>query len=230
MQNDNATALAFSGGKDSLACLYLAPPDVTLIWVNTGKAYPETLAIMEEVRKRYRFCEVKTDRDGQNECNGIPSDIVPVNWTREGFLVTRIKRPLIQSYITCHTANVFQPLTDAARYLGVRTLLWGVRATDPHWGAAQPGQMANGIRYEYPIWDWSDAQVLAFLKERMELPEHLYLTSQSSLDCYDCTAYRAESKGRLDYTKKHHPELYEAYLRRKVVLDEALVSAGLFDA
>jgi len=36
--------LAFSGGKDSMACWYLyRDQQPIVIFVNTGKAYPETL-------------------------------------------------------------------------------------------------------------------------------------------------------------------------------------------
>ena len=43
--------LAFSGGKDSLACWYLYKAKNPIVFfVNTGKAYPETLALVEEIR------------------------------------------------------------------------------------------------------------------------------------------------------------------------------------
>jgi 3'-phosphoadenosine 5'-phosphosulfate sulfotransferase (PAPS reductase)/FAD synthetase len=47
--------LQFSGGKDSLACLLLLRPwwdRLTVMWVNTGAAFPETLELMEAVRSR----------------------------------------------------------------------------------------------------------------------------------------------------------------------------------
>jgi tRNA(Ile)-lysidine synthase TilS/MesJ len=44
--------LAFSGGKDSLACWYLCKHlNPVVLWVNTGKGYPETLEIVNEIRE-----------------------------------------------------------------------------------------------------------------------------------------------------------------------------------
>ena len=52
--------LAFSGGKDSLACWYLYKANNPIVlWVNTGKAYPETLAIVDEIRSEaVEFIEI----------------------------------------------------------------------------------------------------------------------------------------------------------------------------
>ena len=45
-------ALQFSGGKDSLAVLYLCKEwwnKITVVWLNTGSAFPETIAQMEGI-------------------------------------------------------------------------------------------------------------------------------------------------------------------------------------
>jgi phosphoadenosine phosphosulfate reductase len=44
------TALQFSGGKDSLACLHLYReqwPDLLVMWLNTGAVYPEMMDYMD---------------------------------------------------------------------------------------------------------------------------------------------------------------------------------------
>ncbi|MFG0641366.1 phosphoadenosine phosphosulfate reductase family protein, partial [Delftia sp. WSY_22] len=47
-------ALHFSGGKDSLACLYLLRPLVEqglpVYWLSTGDTIPETRAVVDQVR------------------------------------------------------------------------------------------------------------------------------------------------------------------------------------
>ena len=71
------TALLFSGGKDSLACLYLYRDvwdRLPVIWVNTGAAYPEMIEYMEGwKRRRPHFIEVKTKRTARF---GNPEDQV----------------------------------------------------------------------------------------------------------------------------------------------------------
>ena len=80
--------LAFSGGKDSWACLWLNKDrldNIVVVWVNTGKNYPEmleTIALAKSICPN--FGEITVDRDGQNAYHGIPAEIVPVNWTRFG--------------------------------------------------------------------------------------------------------------------------------------------------
>ena len=60
-----------------------------MIWVNAGKAYPETLALVDEVRaEAAEFIEVCTDRAAQNAAWGIPSDLVPIDHTRIGQATT----------------------------------------------------------------------------------------------------------------------------------------------
>ena len=45
-------ALQVSGGRDSIACLYLMRPywdRVTVYWLDTGAAYPETVSLMQRI-------------------------------------------------------------------------------------------------------------------------------------------------------------------------------------
>ena len=205
--------LAFSGGKDSLACWYLYKAKNPIVFfVNTGKAYPETLAIVEEIRaEAVEFIEINIDQQAQIDANGIPSDIVPINNTLDGEIVSGKKDVLIQSYLNCCTQNITLPLLNAVKERGITQLIKGQRNDDSFKGESRHGVIVDGIEYIQPIEKWTGKQVLDFVAtQRGQLPEHFSL-NHTSLDCYDCTGFMKDSADRVEWTKVNHPELYDKY-------------------
>lgn len=222
------TGLAFSGGKDSWACLWLNKDrlhDIDVIWVNTGKNYPELLATIEKAKVLCpNFHEVHTDRDGQNAAHGLPADVVPINWTALGQQFTGPKPVTIQSYLGCCYENISWPLHLKAKELGLTEIIRGQRMDEGHIGGARDGTVFEGIKCLHPIENWTKEQVLDFVAKHMELPDH-FRFEHSSMDCYDCTAYRKESADRVDYMRTTHPVLYEHYSERSNALNTALQEA-----
>lgn len=220
--------LAFSGGKDSWACLWLNRDrlaDVHVIWVNTGKNFPELLETVEKARAMCpNFHEVKTDRERQNAAMGIPSEVVPSDWTAFGQLLSGPKDVTVQSYLDCCFTNISGPLHATAKRLGVTELIRGQRTEDEKKGACQDGSVVDGIVYRHPIESWTTQQVLAYVAEHMPLPGHFGL-KHSSMDCFDCTAYRKDSRDRIAYMNKEHPMLFRAYKVRADRLDHAIQAA-----
>lgn len=217
-------ALAFSGGKDSLACWLLhRHEDPFVIWVNTGKAYPETLSVIDLVKSQTtKFVEVKTDQAAQNAVHGLPSEIVPIDWTSDGMQIAGSKPVRIQSYLQCCWTNISAPLHNAAKQLGVDFLIRGQRNDEHHKSLATNGSVVDGITYLQPIEDWTRERVLAFIAEHMDVPEHFAL-DHSSMDCYDCTAFLAQSIDRAEWTRVRWPELHSRYLARLSQVAEALM-------
>ena len=205
--------LAFSGGKDSLACWYLyKAKNPIVLWVNTGKAYPETLAIVEEIRaEAVEFIEINVDQQAQIDANGIPSDIVPIANTVHGMIVSGEKPVLIQSYLNCCMENITIPLLDAIKKRGITQIIKGQRNDESCKGESRHGAVLDGVEYIQPIEKWTGKQVLDFVAtQRGQLPEHFNL-NHTSLDCYDCTGFMKESADRVEWTKVNHPELYDKY-------------------
>ena len=205
--------LAFSGGKDSLACWYLyKAKNPIVLWVNTGKAYPETLAIVDEIRaEAVEFIEINVDQQAQIEANGIPSDIVPIANTVHGMIVSGEKPVLIQSYLNCCMENITIPLLDAIKKRGITQIIKGQRNDESFKGESRHGAVMDGIEYIQPIEKWTGKQVLDFVAtQRGQLPEHFNL-NHTSLDCYDCTGFMKDSADRVEWTKVNHPELYDKY-------------------
>lgn len=220
--------LAFSGGKDSLACLLLNKErlsEITVFWVNTGKIYPETKKIVEFAKSiAPNFIEVIVDREGQNDYHGIPADIVPINWTVFGQSIAGEKPVKVQSYLQCCFENISAPLHNAAKTHGITHLIRGQRNDEQYKGTSRNGDVVDEITYLHPIETWTAASVLDFIAKYMEIPTHFNL-GHTSLDCFDCTAYKKETKDVSSYRELNHPELHKKYLARKEQLDSVLREA-----
>lgn len=218
-------ALAFSGGKDSMACLHLLRDELSFgIFVDTGVTYPETWDMVRYAETMIPIHVVSSDRVSQNAIEGIPSDIVPVNWTKIGQAMTTKKPVLVQSYLQCCYQNLAIPLTRKALELGVTELVYGQRDSESHRSVAHDGSDVMGITRLHPIEGWTAEQVLDYLAGKMEVPAH-YAINHSSLDCYDCTGYRSDSLDRIAWTKSKHPAFHAAFQSRDQLLTESLRSA-----
>ncbi|MBI3715658.1 MAG: phosphoadenosine phosphosulfate reductase family protein [Betaproteobacteria bacterium] len=212
-------ALWFSGGKDSLACLYLLKEqwaDLAVLWANTGKNFPEVLETIEKVRTLVpHFVEIATDRDAQNDLHGLPSQLVAIRATRYGAFATgKLARVLVQPYLDCCGMNISVPLFGWCKANGVNTIYRGQRADEDHKSPAAGGTEVEGIRFLHPLENWTAEQVRSYLVDQMEvLPGHLQF-EHSSMDCYDCTAYLEKTGDIRAYMKEKHPQLYGAFKRR----------------
>lgn len=222
------TALAFSGGKDSWACLLLNRfklDNILVIWVNTGKTYPE---IIETVAKAKEMCphfvELIVDREGQNAFHGMPSDIVPVCATRDGQTVTEQKGPLVQSYINCCYENIALNIETYCKTHGVEEIICGQKNADAFKSTSRDGTVINGIKRIMPIELWTEDEVRDYVKKHIELPAHFDF-KHTSMDCYDCTAYTKDTKDIREYAKLNHPILHSEYLKRRAVLDQVIHNA-----
>lgn len=218
--------LAFSGGKDSMACLHLCKESIDCaIYVNTGKAYPETLEMVSYAEKIVPVIVVHTDQDSQNWLEGIPADVVPIDWTRLGRLISGSKAATIQSYLSCCRDNIAYPLFQQAKEMGATEIIYGQRDEDGHKAISRDGQLIDGIVRLHPIESWTSEQVLAYLKTVMEIPAHYYF-KHSSLDCYDCTAFRKDTQDRVEFTKDKYPEFHRQYQARMKLVRQSLEESG----
>jgi phosphoadenosine phosphosulfate reductase len=219
------TALAFSGGKDSMACLHLMRDTLDCaIYVDTGFAYPETQSLVAYAETMVHVHTVQADRAAQNAQYGLPADVVPINWTAMGQQMTSRKPVMVQSYLQCCWENIAVPLTEKAKALGVTHLVSGQRMEEGHKSTSRHGDVVDGLVRLYPIHDWTTAQVLAYLATQMTVPDH-YCIAHSSLDCYDCTAFAKDSQDRVAWTKARYPAFYAAYAARNNAVLHAIQEA-----
>lgn len=206
--------LALSGGKDSMAVLLLMRDELDCaIYVDTGYAYPETHAMIKLAETMIPVYHVRPDRDAHHAKNGIPADVVPVDWTNVGQAWTGAKPYLIQPSLQCCFDNLSRPFLDKAKELGATHIVYGQRTEESHKSTSRNGAICEGMIRLHPIEEWTREDVLLFLKKHIEVPDHYYLI-RSSLDCYDCPAYQGVSKDLHQWTKERHPDLYAAYAEK----------------
>ena len=212
-----------------MACLHLCRDRIDFaIFVDTGKTYPETWDMVDYARALVPVFIANSDRDEQNRIAGIPSDVVPVDYTMLGQMLTRPKAIKIQSHLECHFYNVIAPLFSKAKELGASSLICGQRLEDNYRGTARNGDTVDGIVRLHPIENWTSEQVLDYLSTVMEVPEH-YRIKHSSLDCYDCTAFRRDSEDRIAFTREKYPEYYHEYRDRMDLIRQALKETGYME-
>jgi 3'-phosphoadenosine 5'-phosphosulfate sulfotransferase (PAPS reductase)/FAD synthetase len=208
--------LHFSGGKDSLACLYLLQPDwddITVMWCNTGAAHHSTIKMMEYISGIVpHFMEVQSDQPAYISEWGYPVDIVPV-W-RTGFgmsLDERWGRKFID-WTSCCATNIWAPLEKATRELGANVVYRGQKTADKIKSPIRSGHNENGVTYIFPLEEWTDEDVFAYLGDRV--PPHYRSGERTSRDCVNCTAYLHENVERIAALPKN------VRIELSVVLDD----------
>lgn len=218
------TALLFSGGKDSLACLHLYReqwPNIYVVWVNTGAAYSSTIVEMEKWRKKLpHFVELKSDQPGNVAQFGWPSDIVPVHVSAEGVLAGYDPPFLVQSYMTCCAINIWTPTWRFVQEKKIKKLIRGQKLSDGRRGSLRHGSVApGGVEILHPLEDWTDEKVWEYLAEvGAEVPSY-YRVERTSRDCWNCTAYLDENVERL----RNLPETNrQEVIRRLTLINDAV--------
>jgi len=204
-------ALQFSGGKDSLACLYLLEPiwdELLVVWGNTDAAYPETIELMEKVKNLVpHFQEVKSDQSSYIKNYGFPSDVLTIRNTNFGHIVHGTKGRKFTDYLSCCNANIWQPLAKACE--GMEVIYRGQRLEDEKKSTVRSGDVINGIEYIFPIENWSTEQVKEYLGDK--IPEY-YKEENSSHDCWNCTAYLSDNLERIAKLPNEKKEVVESVL------------------
>lgn len=223
-------ALQFSGGKDSAALLYLMRPHldrITVLWGDTGAAYPHVAAFVRETCERLgatlQVVQPPIPLRRYHELAGLPADVVPVEADAQmAPYMTERPATLLQPYMRCCAAMLFYPMQAALKAGGFATVLRGSKAADGRVGV-KDGHVEDGIRYLSPLWDWSDADVMAYLAaEGVALPAH-YAEVGDSLDCHLCSGHLAHhGRERLEWTKRNYPELFAEAAERIRRVEETI--------
>lgn len=219
--------LAFSGGKDSLACLHLLQEHwerFVVAWVNTGDAFPETIAQMREIAAMVpSFIEIRSNQPAQIERHGWPVEVLPITRTMTGREVDGHQKQLMQPYLGCCLDNIWRPMMDFINGAGITLVFRGTRLTDGRKSSVRDGDVVGGIEYRHPIEDWTAQQVKDFLTScNVPLPAH-YAETETSLDCRLCTGYLHENVGKMRYMRRHHPAEFEEIQRRIRSIRDAVV-------
>lgn len=214
MGRHQRVALMFSAGKDSAACLKLLRrwwPQLTLIWANPGRPYPEVVEYMAGIRANFpRFVEARGNQPEWVEVNGWPTDVLPWEATPMGRVCSRDASAVpLASAEACRWANMWEPALHAVRASGCSGVIKGEKLCDRPLPPLQV--IFEGREYHRPLLEWSDADVFAYL-EPHELPPGYARGLTGSLDCMTCTAFLARNPERLNDLRATNPAAYAEVL------------------
>lgn len=205
------SAYQFSGGKDSLACLYHLESywdRFTVYFCDSGDAIPETLAIVDKVRKQVPHFKLVKGRVVDTHARlGFPSDVVPASETPLAKLINEQRGERIIDAYTCCANSLWAPMHEAMLHDDITLIIRGQKTADFHKGPTRSGQSLSHFEFLYPIEGWTDEQVFTFLKQRnIELPKYYADGVITSIDCMHCTAWLGH--GIQEYVQKHYPQSF----------------------
>ena len=205
-------ALQFSGGKDSLACLYLLRDKLdklTVYHLDTGDCIPETVAVVEEVRAWVpNFVVIQSSVAKWRQEYGYPSDLMPAkaHWLGVAYGMNKFR---LSNRFDCCWSNLMAPMHQQMIDDGVDLVIRGTKQCDtgtiPHEGKDDFYEVA------LPIKNWTHEEVFEYLHS-VGAPQNAvyeYYKNISAPECLGCTAWWDDNKAA--YLKARHPEKLQEY-------------------
>lgn len=215
----------FSGGRDSTAALYLLRPHwdrMELYHLDTGDQFPETRQVFAQVAAAFTAATgrpaqiIAGDVQRVRTEHGLASDVVPVDNTETGRLVSGRTVKIISRYECCWR-SLMQPMHERMRADGITLIVRGQRDDEYATPPKRSGDVADGFEVLYPIENWSANEVERFVAQHQLPVAPFYQRGMKRApECMGCTAWWDE--GRAGYLRKHHPGAYETYAGRLAII------------
>ena len=218
----------FSGGRDSLAALFLLRPywdRMTVYHTDTGDLFPETMDVVSRVEAVVpRFVRIAGRLYQTQQDHGMPSDVVPTSCTPVGRLVSGQKIKVIDRYDCCYR-SLMQPMQERMKADGITLIVRGQRDSDYDTPPMKSGQWSGLMEVLYPIEKWTSEQVMLYLQSVGQEPPPFYERGMKSApECMTCTAWLNE--GRAAYLRDYHPgkllEYQKKLARIRLAINEHL--------
>ena len=228
LERHTKIALSFSGGKDSLACVYLLREHldrITLYHLDTGDLLPEVREIVAHVKAfAPHFVHIQRDVLAWQAVNGMPTDLLPYSAHEVGRVTGQEGARLTSRYGCCFT-NLMLPAWERIAADGNTLVIRGTKAADMARVPAKSGHVHDGIEIWNPIEDWSHDRVFDYLRSVGAPHNRVYDHVTNAPECARCSAWWGEK--RAGYLRQFHPELFADYAARlRTVTGEIMQSVN----
>lgn len=232
--NHKKAVLQFSGGKDSLAALYLARPwldEIEVHFGDTGAVFPHIVEFVkrtcESLGANLKIVRPEVGIETYHKEHGLPSDIVP-SWATSFMAETMEEKPAVkvQGALVCCSKMLWEPMNAALLESGATLCIRGVKGGDERLGVREERFVNGGIEYMSLVWSWTDGEVLSYLsREGAEIPPQ-YPEVDDGMDCWLCTGHLRThyAVSRMKYVSKNYPDLMPELSRRAKALQDVLHS------
>jgi phosphoadenosine phosphosulfate reductase len=216
-------ALQISGGRDSIACLYLLKPHwerITVYWCDTGAAYPETKSVISKLAEMVpRFVRIEGRQPQVIKQFGMPTDILPVSATPIGRLAGGTA-PLMQDRYSCCALSMMLPTHERMVADGITLIIRGQKNADRLKSPVRSGDVIEGVEYLFPIQDWDARKVMRFLEDEGAPIPRFYEMLSGTPDCMTCSAWWEE--GAAKYLRRYHYAQYQENQARLDIINKAV--------
>jgi len=212
-------ALAYSGGKDSTATLFMVrnecmaldidPNDVTILFENTGVEYPETIQFIKEIRDLWgitNFIETKPEKTFWQCVKEYGYPRSKSNRTQEKG--KKGKRPLCCEYLKERPGKKVLKNFDAV-FLGITAMESHQRQMRAVTHGTCYYAIADKIKKIHPLLYFTEPEIWE-LHTRMGIPHNkVYDLGVDRCGCMPCTAYK-KWKENLQMT---NPKMYRKIMK-----------------
>ena len=213
-------AFQFSGGRDSTVALYLLRnhwQDMRIYHLDTGDQFPETRAVVAQVEcdlagAGVELVRIKSDVDAVRQQFGYPSDLVPIDNTDVGRMVSG-RAVILQGRYECCARALMNPMHERMLADGITLIVRGQRDDEYASAPMRSGEVRDGLEVLYPIEDWTAESVMGFI-EANDLPVAPFYErgTRRAPECMGCTAWLDE--GRAAYMRDYHPRKHSVFIKR----------------
>jgi phosphoadenosine phosphosulfate reductase len=126
----------------------------------------------------------------------------------------------MQSCLECCAINVWIPLHQGIKDIGVSKVIKGQRRDDRRKSTAKDGQIIDGITYSMPIEGWTEKQVFDYLAQvGADMPPGYAEGETTSRSCWNCTGFLDDSRKRIHNLPDSKRE---EMLRRLAIIDKSI--------
>lgn len=216
-------AFQLSGGRDSVAALFAMRSHwdrMSIYHLNTGDRFPETVRVIDEIAKLVPVITIESDAKEYRNTAGFPSDVVPVDNTPFGRMVSGERLRIVSRYDCCG-AVVMLPLYRRMDADGITLIVRGQRHSDYARAPIRSGQSDGRFEVLFPIEDWSTEQVNQFIHENGLPVTDFYQRGLSvTPECMGCTAWWGE--GRLQYLQESDPTKYDQVSKKIIEIKQEI--------